>query len=84
MIQLLLLLEEIVDSVKDDHSATCHKLGHIKDTCWKLHGKPANWKPHAAKTDRETRGNNQAAISNTSNQQPLYQRFVGHASSIAE
>ena len=21
------------------------KPGHTKDTCWKLHGKPANWKP---------------------------------------
>ena len=33
----------------------CHKTGHTKDTCWKLHGKPTNWKP-ATKTDRETRG----------------------------
>jgi len=23
----------------------CHTDGHTKDICWKLHGKPANWKP---------------------------------------
>ncbi|KAF7822121.1 Retrovirus-related Pol polyprotein from transposon TNT 1-94 [Senna tora] len=23
----------------------CHKKGHTKDTCWEIHGKPANWKP---------------------------------------
>ncbi|RVX21382.1 hypothetical protein CK203_001939 [Vitis vinifera] len=23
----------------------CKKLGHTKDTCWALHGKPADWKP---------------------------------------
>ena len=28
--------------------------GHVKDSCWKLHGKPADWKP---KAEREGRGN---------------------------
>ena len=23
----------------------CKKPGHTKDTCWTLHGKPADWKP---------------------------------------
>ena len=23
----------------------CNKPYHTRDTCWKLHGKPANWKP---------------------------------------
>ena len=23
----------------------CKKLGHTKDTCWALHGKPVDWKP---------------------------------------
>ncbi|XP_059630495.1 uncharacterized protein LOC132273551 [Cornus florida] len=23
----------------------CHKTGHTRDTCWKIHGKPADWKP---------------------------------------
>ena len=27
----------------------CKKLGHTKDTCWALHGKPANWKPKQPK-----------------------------------
>ncbi|XP_074347258.1 uncharacterized protein LOC141686101 [Apium graveolens] len=28
--------------------------GHLEETCWKLHGKPADWKPNK---DREARGN---------------------------
>ncbi|KAJ9673002.1 hypothetical protein PVL29_026326 [Vitis rotundifolia] len=27
----------------------CKKLGHTKDTCWALHGKPADWKPRQSK-----------------------------------
>ena len=27
----------------------CKKLGHTKDTCWALHGKPADWKPRQPK-----------------------------------
>ncbi|XP_061359350.1 uncharacterized protein LOC133303456 [Gastrolobium bilobum] len=23
----------------------CNRTGHIRDTCWKIHGKPADWKP---------------------------------------
>ena len=23
----------------------CKKMGHTKETCWTLHGKPADWKP---------------------------------------
>ena len=23
----------------------CRKPGHVKDTCWDIHGKPPNWKP---------------------------------------
>ena len=30
----------------------CKKPGHIKEKCWKLHGKPADWKP-----THESRGN---------------------------
>ncbi|KAJ9696860.1 hypothetical protein PVL29_008861 [Vitis rotundifolia] len=39
----------------------CKKLGHTKDTCWALHGKPANWKPrqpnkaHSNQASTETR-----------------------------
>lgn len=32
----------------------CRRPGHLKETCWKLHGKPADWKPNK---DREARGN---------------------------
>ena len=23
----------------------CNKPGHVKENCWKIHGKPADWKP---------------------------------------
>lgn len=23
----------------------CHKKGHTQNSCWRLHGKPADWKP---------------------------------------
>ena len=35
----------------------CKKLGHTKDTCWTLHGKPADWKPnkvHSHQASTET------------------------------
>ena len=32
----------------------CQKPGHLKDTCWKLHGKPSDWKLNR---DREDKGN---------------------------
>ena len=35
----------------------CHKPGHFKETCWKIHGKPADWKPSRNNNDRESRGN---------------------------
>nr|CAD1831090.1 unnamed protein product [Ananas comosus var. bracteatus] len=34
----------------------CRKPGHSRDTCWKLHGKPADWKP-ARHFEKEGRGN---------------------------
>ena len=27
----------------------CQKPNHTKDTCWKLHGKPANWTPNLSR-----------------------------------
>ncbi|XP_073031324.1 uncharacterized protein [Primulina eburnea] len=36
----------------------CKKLGHVKATCWKLHGKPVDWKPSNTRVERETRANN--------------------------
>ncbi|KAL6327175.1 hypothetical protein AAG906_015214 [Vitis piasezkii] len=41
----------------------CKKLGHTKDTCWALHGKPADWKPrqpnkaHSHQASTETQAN---------------------------
>ncbi|RVW17830.1 Retrovirus-related Pol polyprotein from transposon TNT 1-94 [Vitis vinifera] len=32
----------------------CKKLGHYKEACWKLHGKPADWKPKP-RSDRDGR-----------------------------
>ncbi|RVW39075.1 hypothetical protein CK203_084126 [Vitis vinifera] len=29
----------------------CKKPGHYKETCWKLHGKPADWKPKPRLTE---------------------------------
>ncbi|KAL5741619.1 hypothetical protein ACOSP7_028351 [Xanthoceras sorbifolium] len=35
----------------------CRRLGHTKETCWKIHRKLANWKPNQANNDRESRSN---------------------------
>ncbi|KAF5948218.1 hypothetical protein HYC85_014175 [Camellia sinensis] len=35
----------------------CRRSGHTKDTCWKIHGKPADWKPSRFANDKEGRGN---------------------------
>jgi len=42
----------------------CNKTGHCKETCWKLHGKPANWKPRP-RNDRDSRAH---VAANTDNQ----------------
>ena len=44
----------------------CRKPGHTRDTCWKIHGKPADWKPSRPASDRESRGNHAAAEEGTS------------------
>lgn len=33
----------------------CRRTGHAKETCWKLHGKPKNWKPWFLQ-ERESKG----------------------------
>ena len=35
----------------------CRRLGHTKETCWKIHGKPADWKPKNASVEKESWGN---------------------------
>ncbi|XP_062107598.1 uncharacterized protein LOC133818620 [Humulus lupulus] len=42
----------------------CRKLGHYSETCWKIHGKPPNWKPKSW-GDRESQGNVAATTSST-------------------
>ncbi|KAL4297144.1 hypothetical protein GQ457_12G028170 [Hibiscus cannabinus] len=32
----------------------CKRVGHVRDTCWKLHGKPANWKPQKMRQQKTT------------------------------
>ncbi|KAF7814569.1 Retrovirus-related Pol polyprotein from transposon RE1 [Senna tora] len=39
----------------------CHRTGHIKDKCWKLHGKPSDWK--SLKDKNTASGLNSSALS---------------------
>ncbi|RVX07367.1 Retrovirus-related Pol polyprotein from transposon TNT 1-94 [Vitis vinifera] len=43
----------------------CKKLGHYKEACWKLHGKPADWKPKP-RFDRDGRAHVAANSESTS------------------
>ena len=38
----------------------CRKPGHSRETCWKIHGKPVDWKPRQP-LEKEGRGNHVAA-----------------------
>ncbi|XP_038709691.1 uncharacterized protein LOC120004410 [Tripterygium wilfordii] len=38
----------------------CRKPGHVKETCWKIHGKPVDWKPTRQQMEKEGRGNHVA------------------------
>ncbi|KAL5553898.1 hypothetical protein UlMin_041299 [Ulmus minor] len=49
----------------------CKKLGHTKETCWKIHGKPADWKPNRARNDWETRANVAATSGNNPDTSPF-------------
>lgn len=40
------------DSLKKPWCEHCKKPWHMKETCWKLHGKPANWKPTSKRDGR--------------------------------
>ena len=44
----------------------CRKPGHTKETCWHLHGKPADWKPSRPQQNREGRGYTAATEEDTS------------------
>nr|CAN82240.1 hypothetical protein VITISV_044199 [Vitis vinifera] len=47
----------------------CKKLGHYKEACWKLHGKPAAWKPKP-RFDRDGRAHVAANSESTSVPEP--------------
>lgn len=32
----------------------CHRPGHMRESCWKIHGKPADWKPARSSSDQES------------------------------
>ena len=40
----------------------CAKPGHTKDKCWKIHNKPANWRPSKSNFDRDSRANSATAV----------------------
>lgn len=48
----------------------CHRPYHTRETCWKIHGKPPNWKPRSqrenAQCDTTTRDGSQLAYAATS------------------
>ncbi|RVW28247.1 hypothetical protein CK203_083724 [Vitis vinifera] len=47
----------------------CKKSGHYKEACWKLHGKPADWKPKP-RSDRDGRAHVAANSESTSVPEP--------------
>ncbi|PON46011.1 hypothetical protein TorRG33x02_327260, partial [Trema orientale] len=68
----------------------CRRPGHTKETCWKIHGKPIDWKPAR---ERETKGNHVAAedTPTTSNSAPLsreqwelIQKLINQTQSITQ
>ncbi|XP_024024880.1 uncharacterized protein LOC112092581 [Morus notabilis] len=47
----------------------CRKTGHTRDTCWKIHGKPTDWKPSRSTT--ESRGNIASSASENNTSEPI-------------
>lgn len=45
----------------------CRKLGHTKETCWKIHGKPADWKPSRPQNRGNTAVREEDSVSAESN-----------------
>ncbi|KAL5779663.1 hypothetical protein ACOSQ2_010400 [Xanthoceras sorbifolium] len=51
----------------------CHKHGHSKDTCWKLHGNPTDWKPPSRfSNNKERQGHTAATDSGTPSTPSLF------------
>ncbi|KAF7836458.1 Retrovirus-related Pol polyprotein from transposon RE1 [Senna tora] len=58
----------------------CHKKGHTKDTCWEIHGKPANWKPRPRANHADTTNNGETHAEPTlfsKDQLELLQKLFG-------
>ena len=49
----------------------CKKLGHMKETCWKIYGKPTDWKPSNGRYDRENRANTAVTTDNNAEFSPF-------------
>ncbi|PON33465.1 hypothetical protein PanWU01x14_352420 [Parasponia andersonii] len=60
----------------------CHKPHHTKETCWKLHRKPLNWKGN--KPNRESRGFQAAEIQEAlpSSRGRHHSDHLGHSTSL--
>lgn len=43
----------------------CAKHGHTKDTCWKIHDKPTEWKSSKSNFDRDGRANSAKGVATT-------------------
>ncbi|XP_073119738.1 uncharacterized protein [Henckelia pumila] len=43
----------------------CQRPGHNRETCWKLHGKPADWKPRKTFKEKESRAHYTTAAEET-------------------
>ena len=63
----------------------CRRPGHTKETCWKLHGKPADWKPSRTHNERESRANAVSSESPTAHspfskdQMDILQKLISQA-----
>ncbi|XP_022856635.1 uncharacterized protein LOC111377743 [Olea europaea var. sylvestris] len=47
----------------------CRKPGHTREACWKLHGKPADWKP--SRLSHESRGNATSSTNENGTSEPV-------------
>ncbi|XP_073290956.1 uncharacterized protein [Primulina huaijiensis] len=59
----------------------CRKPGHTRDTCWKIHGKPLDWKPRN-KTDQTPQGNSVTSSMLNQEQLEVIQNLINKAISI--
>ena len=60
----------------------CRKLGHTKETCWKINGKPADWKPSRPSFERDSCNNLAATVETQTSTElsPFRKKTIGVAS----